>query len=94
MRKPKKQQTQNEAAEAFANAGLELDFSESPTTWKFLNNDAFFRGLLGPVGSGKSYACAAEIFLKAVQQRPSPVDTAEGLEAGLFIQPFARFSLN
>ncbi len=52
MRKPKKQQTQNEAAEAFANAGLELDFSESPTTWKFLNNDAFFRGLLGPVGSG------------------------------------------
>ena len=73
MKAPKKK-SRNEAAESFAAAGLDLDFSQAPTTWKFLNNDAFFRGLLGPVGSGKSYACAAEIFLKAVQQRPSPVD--------------------
>ena len=73
MKAPKKK-SRNEAAESFAAAGLDLDFSQAPTTWKFLNNDAFFRGLLGPVGSGKSYACAAEIFLKAVQQKPSPVD--------------------
>ena len=29
---------------------------------------------MGPVGSGKSYACAAEIMLRAVKQAPSPID--------------------
>lgn len=53
---------------------LNLDFSESPTTWKFLSDDSFFRGLLGPVGSGKSYACAAEVMLRAAKQPPSPKD--------------------
>ncbi len=54
--------------------GLDLDFTTSPTVWKFLNDDAFFRGLLGPVGSGKSYACAAEVMLRAVKQPVSPKD--------------------
>jgi hypothetical protein len=36
--------------------------------------NAFVRGLMGPVGSGKSYACAAEVMLRAVRQKPSPVD--------------------
>tara|TARA_R110000868_G_scaffold9259_4_gene46599 strand:- start:122 stop:1672 length:1551 start_codon:yes stop_codon:yes gene_type:complete len=53
---------------------LNLDFSQSPTTWKFLGDDSFFRGLMGPVGSGKSYACAAEILLRAAKQPPSPKD--------------------
>ena len=34
--------------------GLDLDFSTSPTVWGFLSDNAFFRGLMGPVGSGKS----------------------------------------
>ena len=54
--------------------GLDLDFSTSPTVWKFLNDNAFFRGLMGPVGSGKSYACAAEVMLRAVKQPVSPKD--------------------
>jgi hypothetical protein len=54
--------------------GFDLDFSESPTIWKFLNSDNFVRGIMGPVGSGKSYACCAEIFLRAVKQAPSPRD--------------------
>ena len=54
--------------------GLDLDFSTSPTVWKFLSDDAFFRGLMGPVGSGKSYACAAEVMLRAVKQPASPKD--------------------
>ena len=29
---------------------------------------------MGPVGSGKSYGCAAEIMLRAVKQPPSPKD--------------------
>jgi hypothetical protein len=53
---------------------LNLNFTTSPTVWKFLNNNAFVRGLMGPVGSGKSYACAAEIMLRAVKQKPSPRD--------------------
>ena len=55
-------------------ADLKLDFSTSPTVWKFLKDKSFVRGLMGPVGSGKSYACAAEIMLKAVSQVPSPKD--------------------
>ena len=54
--------------------GLKLDFSSAPTVGRFFNSDAFVRGLMGPVGSGKSYACCAEIFRRAVQQRPSPRD--------------------
>lgn len=53
---------------------IDLDFSGSPTTWRFLNDDSFVRGLMGPVGSGKSYGCAAEILLRAAKQRPSPID--------------------
>lgn len=55
-------------------AGIDLDFSTAPTTWQFLQSDAFVRGLMGPVGSGKSYACAAEIMMRAVRQKPSPID--------------------
>ena len=54
--------------------GLKLDFSKSPTIWKFLQDKSFVRGLIGPVGSGKSYACCAEIFKRAIQQKPSPRD--------------------
>ena len=54
--------------------GLKLDFSKSPTVWKFLNDNSFVRGLIGTVGSGKSYACCAEIFKRAVQQKPSKRD--------------------
>ena len=34
---------------------LKLDFSSSPTLWKFLQDKSFVRGVMGPVGSGKSY---------------------------------------
>ena len=54
--------------------GLSLDFSESPTVWKFLQDDSFVRGLMGPVGSGKTFASLAEVILRAVKQPPSPVD--------------------
>ena len=53
---------------------LQLDFSQSPVVWKFLQDNSFVRGICGPVGSGKSYACAADVFLRAVKQVPSPRD--------------------
>lgn len=36
----------------------------------FMKDDSFFRGLRGPVGSGKSVGCAVEIFRRALQQKP------------------------
>jgi len=36
----------------------------------FMKDDHFFRGLRGPVGSGKSVCCAIEIFRRALGQEP------------------------
>jgi hypothetical protein len=66
--------TKESSSKALPTTGLNLDFSTSPIVWKFLQSKAFVRGIMGPVGSGKSYACCAEIMMKAVQQKPSPVD--------------------
>ena len=55
-------------------SSLKWDFSQSPTVAKFMKSDAFVRGIMGAVGSGKSYACCAEIFRRAIQQKPSPRD--------------------
>ena len=54
--------------------GLNLDFRTSPVVYDFLSSNAFVRGVMGPVGSGKSYACAAEVMMRAVKQKPSPID--------------------
>ena len=35
----------------------------------FMKSDVFFRGLRGPVGSGKSVCCCVEIFRRALQQK-------------------------
>ena len=55
-------------------ASLKWDFSESPTIAKFMKSNSFVRGIMGAVGSGKSYACCAEVFRRAIQQKPSPRD--------------------
>ena len=51
-----------------------FDFSCSPQVAKFLQDNSFVRGLMGPVGSGKSYACCSEILKRAIQQKASPRD--------------------
>ena len=55
------------------NAVTKLDFSGSPTVAKFMKSKGFVRGLLGPVGSGKSYACCGTVeesgSAKALSQR-------------------------
>jgi hypothetical protein len=43
-----------------------------PTTKAFMLSSAFFRGLRGPVGSGKSVCCCVEMFRRASQQEPGP----------------------
>jgi len=66
--------TKEQSEKAVAATGLNLDFSRSPVIYDFIRSNAFVQGLMGPVGSGKSYGCASKIFIKAVQQKPSPID--------------------
>ena len=42
---------------------------EGDTLKKFMKSEDFFRGLRGPVGSGKSVACCIEIFRRALLQQ-------------------------
>lgn len=49
-----------------------IEYHASPTARRFHASTAFVRGIMGPVGSGKSVACCFELFAKAMQQRPSP----------------------
>lgn len=43
-----------------------------PIAKEFMKDENFFRGLRGPVGSGKSVACCIEIFRRASQQKKAP----------------------
>ena len=38
----------------------------------FMKDDTFFRGIRGPVGSGKSVGCCVEVFRRALQQKKGP----------------------
>ena len=50
----------------------QLNYKPDGITLKdFLKNDNFFRGIRGPVGSGKSVACCIEVFKRALQQEPN-----------------------
>lgn len=46
--------------------------SPGPVADAFMQSAGFVRGLRGPIGSGKSTACCAEIVKRAVAQRPGP----------------------
>lgn len=37
----------------------------------FMKDDTFFRGIRGPVGSGKSVGCCVEVFRRALAQKPN-----------------------
>lgn len=52
----------------------EIKYVAPPTLKRFHRSPAFYRGILGPVGSGKSTGCCFEIFRRASEQPPSPVD--------------------
>ena len=47
-------------------------YNAEKTPAMFHASDAFVRGLMGPVGSGKSVACCMEILSRAIRQRPNP----------------------
>ena len=43
-----------------------------PNAAAFHQSDSFVRGLMGPVGSGKSSSCCVEIVARAIRQKASP----------------------
>jgi hypothetical protein len=48
-----------------------IDYTpDGATLDAFMAADAFFRCIVGPFGSGKSAACAVELFRRACQQKP------------------------
>jgi hypothetical protein len=47
-----------------------VNFAWSPELWRFMQDRAFFTGILGPVGSGKSHACCTKMMAIACQQEP------------------------
>jgi hypothetical protein len=54
-------------------ADFEVDYrNPPPTVARFLQSNAFVRGLMGPVGSGKSTACCYEILRRSAMQAPGP----------------------
>jgi len=47
------------------------DYTAPPTCAAFMKSESFFRGIAGPVGSGKTTACLWELFRRAVEQHPA-----------------------
>lgn len=47
----------------------EFNFEQSPTVYDFLMSDAFVSGIVGPLGSGKSYGCCCKVMKHAQEQR-------------------------
>jgi hypothetical protein len=51
---------------------INYDATCVPTIDRFLNDDAFIRGLMGPFGSGKSSGCLWDIVARGLKQKPGP----------------------
>jgi hypothetical protein len=48
---------------------MEINYTAEETISRFHASNAFVKGLRGPIGSGKSVGCVAEIMKNAIQQR-------------------------
>lgn len=49
-----------------------VTYKAPPTIARFMASPAFYRGLMGPVGSGKSSACCVELLARACGQTADP----------------------
>lgn len=59
-----------------------ISLNYAPTLWRMLHDDNPVRIAIGPVGSGKTTFCCAEVFSRALQQQPSP-DGIRRFKAGV-----------
>lgn len=51
---------------------LVIGYAAEPTLARFHRSQAFVRGVMGPIGSGKSSAMCVELLCRAASQRPGP----------------------
>lgn len=51
---------------------MSFNYESPPTIGRFMLDDSFVRGIMGPIGSGKSTGCVMEIYRRAVTQKPGP----------------------
>lgn len=51
---------------------IKYSYNDVPTIREFAQSNAFIRGILGPLGSGKSSGCVVEIIRRGMAQRPGP----------------------
>ena len=47
-----------------------IEYNAEPTPSRFHQDNSFFRGIMGPIGSGKTVCCAVEIMRRAQMQEP------------------------
>ena len=48
----------------------QINYTPEPTPKRFHHSNAIIRGIMGPVGSGKSVACCMELLWRAMRQNP------------------------
>ena len=51
---------------------IQVVYQASPTLSRFHRSKLFYRGIVGPVGSGKSTSCCMEIMSRALRQARGP----------------------
>ncbi len=51
---------------------MQIEYKAEPTAAAFHASDEFIRGLMGPIGSGKSVACVLEVLQRSIMQEPDP----------------------
>ena len=51
---------------------LKYSIKDAPTVRAFLRSDAFIRGLMGPLGAGKSSACIWDVVSRGLKQVKGP----------------------
>jgi len=49
---------------------VDIGYQAEPVVSKFHASSAFVRGIMGPIGSGKSVGCTLEILTKGIAQQP------------------------
>ncbi len=49
---------------------MNIEYTAAPTLKRFHEDNSFFRGIRGPIGSGKSVACVIEIMSRAMEMAP------------------------
>ena len=57
-------------APVFAEEDFNKKYVALPTLQAFHASNAFFRGVMGPVGSGKTVGCVMELYTRGLEQRP------------------------